>query len=163
MGSIRSDTTPGMTTLLRLPNMDILLAPEEQANPRRSDRIRNLSQTSSEQQDNEGPSSRGKRRRRYNSVMEEDIDDTEEMETKRREPEHRRLNRLRLMKENENESPVTSPEDNPAFSESLNKEKTLVEILLRKYGFGQWKAPLEEGNDQTPNQHIYPSYLKPDT
>ena len=41
------------------------------------------------------------------------------------------------------ESPVTSPEDNPAFSESLNKEKTLVEILLRKYGFGQWKAPLE--------------------
>ena len=41
------------------------------------------------------------------------------------------------------EPPVTSPEDNPAFSESLNKEKTLVEILLRKYGFGQWKAPLE--------------------
>merc|ERR1712110_1244924 len=158
MGSIRSDTTPGMTTLLRLPNMDILLAPEEQANPRRSDRIRNLSHTSSEQQDNEGPSSRGKRRRRYNSVMEDDI---EESESKRREPEHRRLNRLRLMKQSENDSPVTSPEDNQAFSESLNKEKTLVEILLRKYGFGQWKLPHEEGNEETPNQEIYPSFLKP--
>merc|ERR1712241_1211753 len=163
MGSIRSDITPDMTTLLRLPHMDIVLAPEDQGNPRRSDRIRNLSQTSSQEENSEGQLRRGKRRRRYNSVMEEDIDDTEDLEGKRREPEHRRLNRLRLMKQTENEPPVTSPEDNPAFSESLNKEKTLVEILLRKYGFGQWKAPIEEGNDQTPNQHIYPSYLKPDT
>merc|ERR1712045_40154 len=163
MGSIRSDITPDMTTLLRLPHMDIVLAPEDQGNPRRSDRIRNLSQTSSQEENSEGQPRRGKRRRRYNSVMKEDIDDTEDLESKRREPEHRRLNRLRLMKQNENESPVTSPEDNPAFSESLNKEKTLVEILLRKYGFGQWKAPLEEGNDQTPSQHIYPSYLKSDT
>merc|ERR1712066_943190 len=108
MGSIRSDITPDMTTVLRLPNMD--------------------------------------------SVMEEDIDDTEESESKRREPEHRRLNRLRLMKQTENDSPVTSPENNQAFS--LNKEKTLVEILLRKYGFGQWKLPHEEGNEETPNQQI---------
>merc|ERR1711936_921686 len=161
MGSIRTDITPGMTTVLRLPNMAIVLGPEEQANTRRSDRIRNLSEPSSQQENSERPSRRGKRRLRYNSVMEEDIDDTEEMEAKRREPEHRRLNRLRLMKQNENDSPVTSPEDNPAFTESLNKEKTLVEILLRKYGFGQWKLPHEEGNDQTPNQHIYPSFLKP--
>ena len=158
-------TPPDMTTLLRLPHMDIVLAPEGQANPRRSDRIRNLSQPSGQDDSSEGLPRREKRRRRYNSVMEEDIDDTEELEPKRREPEHRRLNRLRLMKQNENvswslrrywaseltndniiqESPVTSPEDNPAFSESLNKEKTLVEILLRKYGFGQWKPPLEVG------------------
>merc|ERR1711913_154215 len=163
MGSTPPATRPDMTTLLRLPHMDIVLAPKEQANPRRSDRIRNLSQPSGGDDNSEGLPRRGKRRRRYNSMMEEDIDDTEELEPKRREPEHRRLNRLRLMKQNENDSPVTSPEDNPAFSESLNKEKTLVEILLRKYGFGQWKPPLEEGNDQTPNQHIYPSYLKPDT
>merc|ERR1711874_626937 len=155
--------------LLRLPHMDIVLAPGDQGNPRRSDRIRNLSQTSSQEGNSEAQLRRGKRRRRYNSVMEEDsvmqedIEDTEDLESKRREPEHRRLNRLRLMKQNENESPVTSPEDNPAFSESLNKEKTLVEILLRKYGFGQWKAPLEDGNDQAPNQHIYPSFLMPDT
>merc|ERR1711874_184500 len=161
MGSIRTDITPGMTTVLRLPNMAIVLGPEEQANTRRSDRIRNLSEPSSQQQNSERPSRRGKRRLRYNSVMEEDIDDTEELESKRREPEHRRLNRLRLMKQNENDSPVTCPEDNPAFTESLNKEKTLVEILLRKYGFGQWKLPHEEGTDQTPNQHIYPSFLKP--
>ena len=84
--------------------MDIVLAPEEQANTRRSDRIRNLSQTSSQGGSSEGQPRRGKRRRRYNSVMEEDIDDTEELEPKRREPEHRRLNRLRLMKQNENVS-----------------------------------------------------------
>ena len=102
--SIRTDITPGMTTVLRLPNMAIVLGPEEQANTRRSDRIRNLSEPSSQQQNSERPSRRGKRRLRYNSVMEEDIDDTEELESKRREPEHRRLNRLRLMKQNENVS-----------------------------------------------------------
>ena len=84
--------------------MDIVLAPEGQANPRRSDRIRNLSQPSGQGDSSEGLPRRGKRRRRYNSVMEEDIDDTEELEPKRREPEHRRLNRLRLMKQNENVS-----------------------------------------------------------
>ena len=93
-----------MTTLLRLPHMDIVLAPEGQANPRRSDRIRNLSQPSGQDDSSEGLPRRGKRRRRYNSVMEEDIDDTEELEPKRREPEHRRLNRLRLMKQTENVS-----------------------------------------------------------
>ena len=36
--------------------------------------------------------------------------------------------------------PVHSPEDNPSFSPELTKEKTLVEILLRKYGFGQWSV-----------------------
>ena len=96
-----------MTTVLRLPHMDIVLASSEDlkppAKPRRSDRIRNLSQTSS-QENSEGQPRRGKRRRRYNSVMEEDIDDTEDLESKRREPEHRRLNRLRLMKQNENVS-----------------------------------------------------------
>ena len=84
-----------MTTLLRLPHMDIVLAPEEQANPRRSDRIRNLSGTSSQEQGGR----KRERRRRYNSVMEED--DGEEPGPRRREPEHRRINRLRLMKEND--------------------------------------------------------------
>ena len=87
-----------MTTLLRLPHMDIVLAPEEQANPRRSDRIRNLSGTSNQE---EGGRRRGERRRRYNSVMEEDGEEGEEPGPRRREPEHRRLNRLRLMKEND--------------------------------------------------------------
>ena len=71
--------------------------------PRRSPRIRNLSQ-SSEQEQKAGGSSRGKRRLRYNSVMEEDIDDSDDIELRRREPEHRRLNRLRLMKQTENVS-----------------------------------------------------------
>ena len=80
--------------------MDIVLASSEDlkppAQPRRSDRIRNLSGTSSQE---EGGRRRGERRRRYNSVMEED--DGEEPGPRRREPEHRRINRLRLMKEND--------------------------------------------------------------
>merc|ERR1739845_170312 len=154
-----------MTTVLRLPHMDIVLACDDPhaGQPRRSSRIRNLSQNSEQTQES-GEPRREKRRRRYNSVMEEDIDDTDDMEPKRREPEHRRLNRLRLMKQHEAPQvcPVASPEDNPAFSEALNKEKTLVEIFLRKYGFGQWKPPLEEGNAET-EQHIFPSYLKMDS
>ena len=37
--------------------------------------------------------------------------------------------------------PVLSPEDKPSFSQEINKEKTLVEIFLRKYGFGHWQLP----------------------
>ena len=97
-----------MTTVLRLPNMDIVLACADtqtvhSRQPRRSPRIRNLSQ-SSEQGQKDGESSRGKRRLRYNSVMEEDLEDSDDMELRRREPEHRRLNRLRLMKQTENVS-----------------------------------------------------------
>ena len=88
-----------MTTVLRLPHMDIVLASGEDLKPpaqlRRSDRIRNLSGTSSQEQGGR----KRERRRRYNSVMEED--DGEDPGPRRREPEHRRINRLRLMKEND--------------------------------------------------------------
>ena len=84
--------------------MDIVLASSEDlqppAQPRRSDRIRNLSGTSS-QEEGRRARGRGERRRRYNSVMEEDGEDGEDPGPRRREPEHRRLNRLRLMKEND--------------------------------------------------------------
>ena len=82
--------------------MDIVLASSEDlkppAKPRRSDRIRNLSGTSNQE---EGGRRRGERRRRYNSVMEEEGEEGQEPGPRRREPEHRRINRLRLMKEND--------------------------------------------------------------
>jgi len=94
------------------------------------------------------------KRRRYNSVMDDQNDDEEEMEDiesqepKRREPEHRQLNRMRLQRQNI--QPESSPEDRPTFTEEINKEKTLVEILLRKYGFGHWRLPQEvTGSDLT--------------
>merc|ERR1719273_367907 len=68
----------------------------------------------------------------------------EDRETRRREPHHRQINRMRLLRENT--EPVHSPEDNPSFSPKLTKEKTLVEILLRKYGFGQWSVDKSDCN-----------------
>jgi len=127
-------------------------------NVRRSSRIRSNHQASSISPTD----SQQKTRRRYNSVMDDQNDDEEEMEEdienhepKRREPEHRQLNRMRLQRQNV--SPELSPEDRPTFTEEINKEKTLVEILLRKYGFGHWKLPNEESKDN----NIYPSYLEP--
>jgi len=126
-------------------------------NVRRSSRIRSSHQAVQSQAD-----SHQKTRRRYNSVMDDQNDDEEDMEEdienqepKRREPEHRQLNRMRLQRQNV--SPELSPEDRPTFTEEINKEKTLVEILLRKYGFGHWKLPNEESKDN----NIYPSYLEP--
>merc|ERR1719277_832876 len=87
-----------------------------------------------------------KRRRRYNSVMDdvnedehdENVDvngsvEVEMQEQRRREPEHRHLNRMRLQRENI--EPVLSPEDKPSFSQ----------IFLRKYGFGHWQLPHDDG------------------
>ena len=93
-----------MATVLRLPHMDIVLAQceaqDSEREVRRSDRIRNISQGRQETGRTRG---RELRRRRYNSVMEDDgEDDGEVVEQKKREPEHRRLNRLRLMKQTEN-------------------------------------------------------------
>ena len=96
-----------MATVLRLPHMDIVLAQceaqDSEREVRRSDRIRNISQGSHHRQETGRTRGREMRRRRYNSVMEDDgEDDGEVVEQKKREPEHRRLNRLRLMKQTEN-------------------------------------------------------------
>jgi hypothetical protein len=40
-------------------------------------------------------------------------------------------------------APVKSPEDTDEYLETLKREKTMVEILLRKYGFGSWTRPDE--------------------
>ena len=96
-----------MATVLRLPHMDIVLAQceaqDSEREVRRSDRIRNISQGSDQRQEAGRTRGRQTRRRRYNSVMEDDgEDDGEVVQQKKREPEHRRLNRLRLMKQTEN-------------------------------------------------------------
>jgi len=96
-----------MATVLRLPHMDIVLAQceaqDSEREVRRSDRIRNISQPSHLRQETGRTRGREIRRRRYNSVMEDDgEEDGEVVQQKKREPEHRRLNRLRLMKQTEN-------------------------------------------------------------
>merc|ERR1719342_2073370 len=105
-----------------------------------------------------------KRRRRYNSVMDDVNEDehnesveVEMQEQRRREPEHRHLNRMRLQRENI--EPVLSPEDKPSFSQEINKEKTLVEIFLRKYGFGHWQLPNSNDADGTVKRSFHSSFL----
>jgi len=112
-----------MATILRLPHMDIVIDDEkmnvsdetstDDKTRRRSDRLRKI-QTSEERS--------MKRRRRYNSVMDDDEDEEnqdDEKNNKRKEPAHRHLNRLRLKQRQEVE-PVSSPEDNPLFSEQVS-------------------------------------------
>eukprot|EP00090_Calanus_glacialis_P033766 TRINITY_DN56212_c0_g1_i1.p1 TRINITY_DN56212_c0_g1~~TRINITY_DN56212_c0_g1_i1.p1 ORF type:complete len:129 (-),score=56.27 TRINITY_DN56212_c0_g1_i1:32-367(-) len=79
-------------------------------------------------------------RLRQNSVMDEDEEEEpdEEKEMKRKEPGHRRQNRMR-----QESVPVKGPEDKDECMETLIREKTMVEILLRKYGFGSWTRPDE--------------------
>merc|ERR1712029_389729 len=116
-----------MATILRLPHMDIVLdggdSPRGEhkvverrlrrrssgsysidTNVRRSSRIKN----NIHHQPGLTQSDIHQKRRRYNSVMDDQNDDEEEMEDiesqepKRREPEHRQLNRMRLQRQNVN-------------------------------------------------------------
>jgi len=129
---------------------------------RRSTRIKQIG----ENNDKKTETKQKKRRRRYNSVMDDsnEDDDSEEasvqgvrkQEQERREPEHRHLNRMRLQRENI--EPVLSPEDKPSFSQEINKEKTLVEIFLRKYGFGHWQLP-NSNDDGTVKRSFHSSFL----
>lgn len=52
--------------------------------------------------------------------------------------------------------PVESPEDQVEYTE--NKEKTLVEILMKKYGFGSWKKDdAFIGNIDSTNWFVLPT------
>ena len=103
-----------MSTVLRLPHMDIVLECEhkvrnkrpgdrESLSPRRRDRLRNIS---GEYQNHQTETTmRRSRRRRYNSVMDEqeenDKHENEDLEDKQRhEPEHRQLNRMKMRRLN---------------------------------------------------------------
>ena len=100
-----------MSTVLRLPHMDIVLECEhnvrskrngnrETLNLRRSDRLRNVSGGSQQAE-------RRSKRRRYNSVMDDqeehenqEDDDQDQGDRRRQEPEHRHLNRMKMQRQN---------------------------------------------------------------
>merc|ERR1712045_575979 len=90
---------------------------------------------------------RRSRRRRYNSVMDEqeenDNHEDEDLGDKQRqEPEHRQINRMKMRRQNaEPDNPPIEPPEEGA------KEKSLVEILLRKYGFGRWTLPADDSSE----------------
>merc|ERR1719237_912520 len=119
--------------------------PGDKLSPRRSDRLRNVSGGNQDHQ-TEATMKRS-RRRRYNSVMDEqeenDNHEDEDLGDKQRqEPEHRQLNRMKMRRLNaESDPPVQPPE------EEDSKEKSLVEIFLRKYGFGRWTLPPDDSSE----------------
>merc|ERR1712137_1279291 len=104
MGSLEMGKIGDMSTVLRLPHMDIVLECDhkvrrsrrpgnrERISPRRSDRLRNVSGGNQDHPQQTGTNVRSKRRR-YNSVM----DDQEDKE--RQEPEHRQLNRMKMQRQ----------------------------------------------------------------
>lgn len=161
-----------MVTILRLPNMDIVLSSEEERErqmeegereewaPRRSRRLSGKETKKISHSYN--LKKRKERRLRHNSAMEEEYEEDEEeneqimnidveeekeeniFESTRKEPEHRRLNRMRL---SQTEQLVEkSPEETANFGGIINHEKTFVESLLQKYGFGHWNIFSEDNN-----------------
>lgn len=104
-----------MSTVLRLPHMDIVLECDhkvrrgrrsghrERLSPRRSDRLRNVSGGNQDHQQNTEAYVKCKRRR-YNSVMDdqEETDNHEEHDQgdkQRQEPEHRQQNRMKMQRQ----------------------------------------------------------------
>merc|ERR1719151_310767 len=116
----------------------------ESLSPRRGDRLRNIS---GEYQNHQTETTmRRSRRRRYNSVMDEQEEngkhENEDLEEKQRqEPEHRQLNRMKMRRLNAEPGPPVEPPEEDA------KEKSLVEIFLRKYGFGRWTLPADDSSE----------------
>ena len=108
-----------MSTVLRLPHMDIVLECDhkvrrgrrsghsEKLSPRRSDRLRNVS---GENQDHQQTEANVRcKRRRYNSVMDDqedqeendnhEEDDQDRGDKQRQEPEHRQQNRMKMQRQ----------------------------------------------------------------
>jgi len=99
------------------------------------------------------------------SMGEEETKEDESLETTRerrkREPAHRRWNRKRMSEcQTYRESsrsprrpdtplPIRSEEDLMNFQHESGMEKTMIEALLRKYGFGKWTQP-DETSDKEP-------------
>ena len=104
-----------MSTVLRLPHMDIVLECDhkvrrsrrpgnrERISPRRSDRLRNVSGGNQDHPQQTDTNVRSKRRR-YNSVMDDQEDndndeDDDQGDKQRQEPEHRQLNRMKMQRQ----------------------------------------------------------------
>ena len=104
-----------MSTVLRLPHMDIVLECDhkvrrgrrsghrERLSPRRSDRLRNVSGGNQDHQQNTETYVKCKRRR-YNSVMDDqeetdNHEDHDQGDKQRQEPEHRQQNRMKMQRQ----------------------------------------------------------------
>merc|ERR1712156_649274 len=87
-----------------------------------------------------------KKRSRLDSCGQEISSGSEERvgETMRREPAHRRRNRQKVKKQQMQQNGLSSSADEvTALQNEGGMERSKIEELLRKYGFGSWTKPEE--------------------
>merc|ERR1712037_164416 len=120
-------------TILRLPNMQVVLNEQEE-------------KAKEEEEEEEMRS----KRRRLDSSGQELGSGSEEMpgETKRREPAHRRKNRQRVKQQQKQHNALAPPvefddAEITALQQEGGMERSMIEELLKKYGFGRWTKPEE--------------------
>lgn len=127
-------------TVLRLPNMQVVLnesdEKEEVEGRRLRSRLDSAGQESAEEREEEGGSS-----------CSSETSTCTLLEGKRREPAHRRRNRRRVKKQQQRSGLQPTAEVGEEEVEELVQEsgleRTTIEELLRKYGFGSWTQPEE--------------------
>merc|ERR1712130_1019759 len=100
------------------------------------------------------------KRRRLDSSGQELGSGSEEMpgETKRREPAHRRKNRQRVQQQQQKQNILAPPPEFDdaeirALQQEGGMERSMIEELLKKYGFGQWTKPEEVWKGRNISRH----------
>merc|ERR1711974_577827 len=131
VGQSRGTATIMDVTILRLPHMQVVLNEQEG-------------------KDREEEREEGAKRRRLDSSGQELGSGSEETpgETKRREPAHRRKNRQRVKQQQKQHNALAPPyvyddAEIEALQQEGGMERSMIEELLKKYGFGRWTKPEE--------------------
>lgn len=122
-------------TILRLPHMQVVLNEQEEK---------------AKEEEQEEEEMRSKRRRLDSSGQGSGSEETPG-ETKRREPAHRRKNRQRVKQQQKQQiqNALVPPKcefddaEITALQQEGGLERSMIEELLKKYGFGRWTKPEE--------------------
>jgi len=123
-------------TILKLPHMQVVLSEQEETDKMDKER---------EEDKEEEEVMRLRKRRRLDSSGQEISSGSEERvgETMRREPAHRRRNRQKVKKQQMQNGLSSSADEVTALQNEGGMERSKIEELLRKYGFGSWTKPEE--------------------
>jgi len=123
-------------TILKLPHMQVVLSEQEETDKMDKE---------GEEEDKEEEMMRLRKRSRLDSSGQEISSGSEERvgETMRREPAHRRRNRQKVKKQQMQNGLSSSADEVTALQNEGGMERSKIEELLRKYGFGSWTKPEE--------------------
>jgi len=126
-------------TILKLPHMQVVLSEQEETD--KTDKMDKEEREDKEEEE----MMRLRKRRRLDSSGQEISSGSEERvgETMRREPAHRRRNRQKVKKQQMQNGLSSSADEVTALQNEGGMERSKIEELLRKYGFGSWTKPEE--------------------